>query len=500
MRPIRLGAARNLPGCLAALACLAAGCEEPPPRPRVHVERLTSRQIANTMTDLTGYVSPSWSALPGAEPGTPLTVSVVDADVLRAGADEAAAAMTADLEKWAPCAASEPPRSCASRVIERFGLLAYRTPVPPDARDDMLGLFELVHAEQGYPRAVEALLSALLQSPRTLYRVETEVEGADGKRRVDDFAIASRLSYFVWDSAPDRQLLQAAARGDLRQPEVRAREAERMFRDARATRAFVARVRDWLGVDFSDVTKDPAAFPSFDPAAVASMSAEVDSFVERAGWGDDGSFHRLASEPFDAGDPHRRGVLMLPGVLTALATSTSSSPVLRGKLVRERLFCESIAAPPAGLVIMAPGPSSGMTTRERYEAHAAEEPCATCHEKLDPLGFAFEHYDAVGQRRETENGAPIDASGTAAHAATRVSFNFDEADELLLQLDESGVAARCWARYFAELAFGQRPDAEVMAAIEAEVLARGTSTQALWLAVVRSPAFIEPIRDEGGAR
>ena len=152
------------------------------------------------------------------------------------------------------------------------------------------------------------------------------------------------------------------------------------------------------------------------------------------------------------------------------------------------------------MLFRSPGPSSGTTTRERYEAHAAEEPCATCHEKLDPLGFAFEHYDAVGQRRETENGAPVDASGTAAHAATRATFTFDEADELLLQLDESGVAARCWARYFAELAFGQRPDADAMAAIEAEVLARGTSTQALWLAVVRSPAFIEPIRDEGGAR
>jgi hypothetical protein len=495
MRPLRSG--RAAPALLAcASACLAFACQDAPPEPPVHLERLSPRQIANTMTDLTGYRSPSLDALPGAEPGMELTMSVVDAEVIRSVATETAAVMAADLDRWAPCPAGETAHGCASRLLDRFGTLAWRGPVPPDVRDQMLDLFDAVAVQHGYPRGVEALLSAVLQSPRLVYRVEATVHEEGRARRLDDFAIASRLSYFLWDSAPDVRLLEAAARGELRREDGRVAEAERMLRDPRAVATFVARVRAWLGVDFISVTKDPAAFPAFDPASLVVMSDEIDAFARRAGWGDEGSFHRLITEPLDPADPRRRGILMLRGVLAALATSSSSSPVLRGKLVRERLLCESIAPPPAGLVIMAPEPSPETTTRERYEAHAKDEVCAACHTRLDPPGFAFEHYDAVGERRAIENGFVVDASGSLVASASQATYTFTDAADLLEQLDASGVAARCWARYFAEIAFGQKPDPEVMGGIEAELLEASTSTAALWRAIVRSPAFVEPIEAE----
>lgn len=499
MRHEPVDPAVSLGAALVLSAWLSAGCEEPP-REFVHVERLTSRQIANSMTDLSGLRSPSLDSLPGSVEGLPLVVSALDAEVLRAAADETSAFMAADLDAWARCADEEDARACAFRMVHRLGPLVLRSPVPSETTEQLLDLFDAVAPSLGYQRGVEAVISALLQSPGFVYRLERSTLDEAGVLRIDDYAIASRISYFVWDSIPDRELLDAAASGALREPERRVEELDRMLVDPRAASTFVARVREWLGVDLTNVTKDPARYPLFDPASLGTMSADLDAFIESAGWGDGGSFHRMLKDPVGgSAEPGRFGVFMMPAVLTGLATSTSSSPVLRGRLVKERLFCESIASPPAGLAIMVPEPSVDATTRQRYEIHAREEPCATCHDALDPLGFAFEHYDAVGMYRQTENGLAIDASGTARHAATGTSLTFQDAVDLLSQLDETGMGARCWARYWAELAFGRSPSEESMQDVEAELFGARTSTPALFRALVRSPAFIEPHREQEGS-
>jgi hypothetical protein len=424
--------------------------------------------------------------------------SLVDAEVIAAAARGTAEALVVEKERTAPCAPGEDRRLCAGRVIDNFGWFAFRGPVPPESRAQLLAMFDALYPTAGYDTALRALFEAILQSPLVLYRVERLVPSEDGAFVVDDFAIASRLSYFLWDSMPDEALLDDAQAGKLQDPGVRVAHVSRMLDDPRAPITFIKRVRDWLEIDLDSLTKDPSIFPAYDVFSPMAMDAQVEFFVKTAGWGQAGSFHRLLTDPAGlASEPNRRGILMLPGVLASHATPTESSPVRRGKLVRERLFCETIASPPPGLDISIPAAGPNTTTRQRFEQHGLEEPCATCHSQLDPLGFAFEHYDAAGSWRDEENGFSIDATGSAVHRASGVAFSFDGARDLVEQLDASGIAARCWARHFTTLALGPGIDDAALRAIEDEFLGAETGTLALYRAIAASNAFVRPRTAQG---
>jgi hypothetical protein len=485
-------------GCAALSVLVAAACEDPTPEPPIHAERLTPRQIANTFADLTGRRSDELGALPAADETLQSGFSLVDAEVIAAAARATAEALVVEKARTAPCAEGEDARLCAGRVIDNFGWFAFRGPVPPESRAQLLGMFDKLYAEVGYDTALRAVFEAILQSPLVLYRVENPVPQEDGTVVVDDFAIASRLSYFLWDSMPDDALLDLAKGGKLQDPGVRVAQVSRMLDDPRAPITFVKRVRDWLELDLESLTKDPTIFPAYNVFSPMAMDAQVEFFVNMAGWGRTGSFHRLLTDPAGlASEPDRRGILMLPGVLASLATPTESSPVLRGKLIRERLFCETIASPPPGLDISIPAAGPSTTTRQRFEKHGLEEPCAACHTQLDPLGFAFEHYDATGAWRDEENSLPIDATGVAVHRASGATFEFDGARDLVEQLDASGVAARCWARHFTSLALGPGVDAAELRAIEDEFLGAETGTMALYRAIAASTAFVRPRAIQG---
>ncbi len=485
-------------GRVGALFAFVAGsaCEEAPPPPDVHAERLTPRQIEDTLVDLTGYRSPELDALPGATGDLPPMMSTLDVEIMRAVAEDTAWTMMVDIERWAPCHGGEDAHRCAAEFIDRFGSKALRAPVPPETRATLLAMFDRLLPAAGYTRAVQAVAEVLLQSPRLLYRIETTVHDEEGTPRIDALSIAARLSYFVWGSTPDDALLQAAASGEVLAAEGRGRQIDRMLDDPRAQRTFIARVRDWMSVDLEGLTKDPTVFPAFDQYTPLSMGAQIDFFLKDAGWGPEGSFHRLLTDPVGLqSEPERRGILLLPGFLATHATPNSTSPVLRGKLVLERLLCESVSPPPPGLDISIPPPGPDTTTRERFERHGKEEPCASCHQRLDPLGFAFESYDGIGARRMTENGHAIDATGVI-RIAGGTELAFDGATSLLDQLDESGVAARCWARHWSKLALGPQADDRALEEIEARFLSEGTRTTALFRAIAESEAFVRPIPSE----
>ena len=331
--------------------------------------------------------------------------------------------------------------ACARTFITGFGRRAWRRPLldPEVAR-------YLVVARQGAEMLVDFwqglayALSGLLQSPYFLYRVELgELNPTSGWRQFDDWELASRLSFFLASTSPDDALLEAAKARELTQPGGLRRQAERLLDSARGRIA----VRDFLNQllrlgALDDLEQSPTDFPALTPTLPASMREETLRFVEEIAWGAEGDYQRvfdtrttfvngelarLYGLPPPAGTGFtpvelpaaglRLGLLGQAAFLASNAHEQSTSPTLRGKFVREAFLCHVIPEPPADADTSLPPERQGApprTLRERLAAHSAPA-CAACHTKMDPLGLAFENFDAIGRFRATEAGRPVDASG-----------------------------------------------------------------------------------------
>lgn len=276
-------------------------------------------------------------------------------------------------------------------------------------------------------QAVKRVVLLGLKSPRFLYRDL----GAD-----DGFDVAARLSFALWDSLPDEPLRQAALQGQLGGRDQVAAQAERMLDDPRAR----AKVRDFLfqrlRVDLPpDLAKDSELFPNFDPAIASDLRASLDLFLDRVVWEDGSDFRRLfladslplngrlarfygLDEPADApfhdvrlDDGRRAGLLTHPYLLTTFAYTGSTSPIHRGVFIARGLLGRVLRPPPEAVAPLAADLHPDMTTRQRVALQTSPESCQSCHTLINPLGFALEHFDAVGRYRQEEKGRPIDASG-----------------------------------------------------------------------------------------
>ena len=285
-------------------------------------------------------------------------------------------------------------------------------------------------------RATQMALAAMLVSPSFLFRIETSPPPG-ASRNLNDFEIASRLSYFLWSSMPDNDLFRAAVSGELRSPEQVVAQARRMLRDPKA----VALARNfggqWLGLrGLDEIDPDPQRFPTFDAALRGAMRQETEFFFEHVVREDrsilefldaDYTFvnERLARHYEISGitgeafqkvslDPRQRGGLLgHASILTVTSNPTRTSPVKRGKWILENLFAAPPPEPPANVPELADGKSGQLTgtLRQRMEQHRADPACATCHKLMDPIGFGLENYDAIGAWRTRDGDAAVDASG-----------------------------------------------------------------------------------------
>ena len=237
---------------------------------------------------------------------------------------------------------------------------------------------------------------------------------------------------------------------------------------------------EWLGLDaIATVPKDPATFPELDPALRAALLGEVERFVDHVMFELDGSPSALLTAPTtfldqaladfygvtlgsagaggfaatELGAQSRRGILTLGGSMLAHARSNDSSPVHRGKLVRERLLCQPLLPPPPGIVVQPPPLDPTKTTRDRYAAHSSIEPCKTCHRLMDPIGLGFEHFDGIGRYRADENGHPIDVRGEILSSPSTDGM-FDGAGGLIEKLAGSEDVRTCYARQWLRFAYG----------------------------------------------
>jgi hypothetical protein len=288
-----------------------------------------------------------------------------------------------------------------------------------------------------FDTGVALALRALLGSPRFLYRSELG-ERVGSTYRLTGLELASFLAYTLWRTAPDDALLAAAERGDLASDAGLRREAERLLADPRAERGVLAFAQGWFGTfGAAGANKDLGIYPRFTSEVRTAMREEERAFVLEHFLGAKRSFRdlftgdvlhvndtlaayygapapnsgaRAAQVRVPAGSD-RGGLLTLGTVLATHAHSNESSPVKRGRFVRERLLCQTLVPPPPTIDTTPPGLDPTKTTRERFAAHTASPTCNGCHRFIDPVGFGFESFDGAGAERREEHGLRIDASG-----------------------------------------------------------------------------------------
>ncbi len=337
--------------------------------------------------------------------------------------------------------------ACAGRIVSSLARRAYRRPVTDADTAPLLAAWEAGRREGGFEDGVRWAIEALLVSPKFLFRVEqAPAEAAPGAPyRIRDLDLASRLSFFLWSSIPDDELVDLAARGRLREPGVLERQVRRMLDDARAGALVENFAGQWLYLrNLRSIAPDATRFPEFDDNLRDALRQETELFVgsqirEDRGvldlLGADYTFvnERLARHygmPDVYGshfrrvsyrDDRRAGLLGHGSLLTVTSYPHRTSPVLRGKWLLENLLGAPPPPPPPDIPELDEpgGRAAPATMRERMAQHRASPACATCHAKIDPLGFALENFDAVGRWRAREDGAgaPIDASGALPDGA-----------------------------------------------------------------------------------
>ncbi|MBC8071105.1 MAG: DUF1592 domain-containing protein [Deltaproteobacteria bacterium] len=410
--------------------------------------------------------------------------------------------------------------SCVDPFVEDFLHRAFREPVASADVASYLAILDAPEAGEDMPTRLQTLIAAALSSPRFLYRRELggEAVGDDPwVRWLDDYEIAARMSFFVWQSVPDQALLDDAAAGALRDAQVRAMHLARMLDDDRARTGQVGFVIDWLGVhgDARISDKDPEVLEGtsaqLEAAADRSLERTIqDVLFDGAGrfaailgadryWVDGELASLLELDPVGgelesrAVDPSvRLGLLMHPTVLAAHTKESGASPFTIGKFVYENVLCEAIP-PPVDLPEFDPEANPDQTLREQLEALTAPAECQGCHARIGPPGFAFLAFDAIGRHSfEDGLGRPIDTSGTIPVADTTVSF--ESAAELAQALADHDHTARCMTRRLFRWTYGyfegDAAEDHVLALTDESIAAR-TGMYDVLLAITTSDEFAQ---------
>lgn len=450
------------------------------------LRRLTRAQYDNTVRDLLGVELGLAQAFVSDEKvGTfdsnaIASVTELSVEQYMDAAEQLAAEAVVDLPALLPCdPASIDEDECAAQFIDDFGPRAYRRPLTDEQREDALALYHHGLDQGSFADGIRVLVQGMLQSPFFLYHLEQlPPEGEGQVNALSPYEVASRLSYFLWESMPDDALRQAAAAGELSTPEQLQAQAERMIADPRAKDSIRHFHAQWLELEgLTQVDKDPELFPDFSPELLASMEEEVGRFVEHVILEGDGSLDTLMTADFTFADEElaalygvehpgggfarvelpadeRSGLLTLAGVMTAHAHHNQTSPVLRGAMVRENFLCQTPPPPPDTVNDNPPGLDPTLPTKQRYEQHREDPECAGCHVLLDPLGFGFEHFDALGQFRTMDGQNPVDATGEVV-GADDADGPYDGHRELTERLAGSDYARACVSRQWFRYALGR---------------------------------------------
>lgn len=328
----------------------------------------------------------------------------------------------------------------AKRILSALMRRAYRRPVTAADLQGPLDLYRTSRGEDGFDAGIAMALSAVLVNPNFLFRVEEDPAGLPPNTayRVSDLELASRLSFFLWSSIPDDDLLGAAAAGTLHEPAVLERHVRRMLADTRARALVTNFASQWLRLrNLASITPDMRRFPDFDDNLRRAFQQETELFFESILREDRSALdllranytfvnERLAKHygiPHVYGDRFRRitldrdsgrgGLLRQASILTVTSYATRTSPVLRGKWILENILGIPPPPPLPDVPALKDNTVDGnLTVRKRLAEHRTNPTCASCHNLMDPAGLSLEKFDAIGRRRSAEDGMPIDVSGS----------------------------------------------------------------------------------------
>lgn len=423
--------------------CVCSGCE--PAAPPIGLQRLTRAEYNRTVRDLFDVTSDPADAFPPDSStngfdnnAKSLTISVQLAELLLDTAEEVAAeAMINRGDEIIRCDPNAD-AACARTTLDRLALRVYRRP-PSDAElDDLEGLVQLALAEgDDFATGIEHALVGMLMSPQFLYRnvPTTSADPAATLVPLPDHALATRLSYFLWGSTPDDALLERATQGALSDTGMLRAEFDRMLADPKSAALYDGFMYQWLQLGkLAAATPDGAAFPTFDEDLRAQMLEETRLFFDAVRARDGSALEIVTSTqtfanasiaeiygvagvdgdalvPIETDPSQRAGVLTMPAILTMTSDPAAPNIVKRGVWLAEAILCAAPPPPPVGVPPL-PDPQPGETERERLERHREDPSCGSCHNLIDPLGFAFEGYDALGGWRTEVDGEPVDDLGT----------------------------------------------------------------------------------------
>ncbi len=413
-------------------------------------------------------------------------------------------------------AGSAPDDRAARQILTAIVKRAYRRPVTEADLRGPLALYQKGRAEGGFDAGIEMALSGVLVSPNFLFRVEPDPAGIapNTPYRVSDLELASRLSFFLWSSIPDDELLQVAIAGRLHEPVVLEREVRRMMADPRSRSLVDNFAAQWLHLrNLASITPDMRLFPAFDDNLRQAFRQETELFFGSVLREDrslldllraDYTFvnERLAKHygiPHIYGshfrrialdkDSERGGLLRQGSILTVTSYATRTSPVVRGKWILDNLLGVPPPPPLPDVPTLKDHTVDGsLTVRKRLAEHRSNAVCAGCHNLMDPIGLSLEKFDAVGRRRSVEDGVPIDASGAFPDGSTFVDVAGLEA--ALLRRPELFVGA--FAERLLTYASGRGVeyyDAPAVRTIVRDARADGYRVSSIVLGVVKSKPF-----------
>jgi len=506
----------------------AAACNAAAPDPGdAPLTRLTQAQLQSSLQDLFGNVDLT-SVFPATQGAYQFGLAQADVDGValdqyqRSAALVAAAVVgnAATLNGIAPCATGADPRGCAKAFLQGFGTRIYRAPIADADLDRHLTLYDAGAATGGYAHGMELLLQGMLQSPKFLYRVELGTGEAVGPTAVklSGYELAARLSYGLWNSTPDATLTTAAGSGMLATPANVVSQLQRMLKDPRGATVIPQFLGSWIQLPaLAGVAKDGAVYPEWTTDLQTAMATQAQQFFTDLLTNQGGTLAKLLTSPtvfvnsktallygmttsalpadgsFQASQnpaTAAAGLLTLPAFLATEAKADQSSPIYRGKFVREQLLCQELPSPPAN-VPPAPEIMAGVSTRERLKEHEVNAACAACHTLMDPIGLGFESYDGIGRYRTTDGGKPVDASG--ALTGTDVDGPFNGVAELGAKLATSATVETCvatqWFRYSMARA-EQVADTCSLGALTKTFHDAGGDLRTLPMAIVQTPAFL----------
>ncbi len=414
---------------------------------------------------------------------------------------------------------------CAREILGTLARRAYRRPVTDADVETLLQFYRSGYREGGFERGIQEGLARLLVSPQFLFRIERDPAqlAAGGVYEISDLELASRLSFFLWSSIPDDELLDIAADGKLRDPGVLGAQVRRMLADPRAAALARNFGGQWLYIrNLQAVDPDASAYPDFDDNLREAFQRETELFLESQ-MRDDRPLTELLTADYSylnerlarfygvrnvygahfrrvpLRDPNRAGLLGHGSVLTVTSYATRTSPVVRGKYLLDNILGAPPPPPPPNVPALEDAAGDGhepASIRELMATHRRNPACAVCHLRMDPLGFALENFDGIGRWRDMDGSTPIDASGELPDGtAFDGPVEFREA-----LLDRSGEFVRTFAEKLLTYALGrpvQHYDIPAVRAILRDASADDHRWSSLVLGIVESPPFqMRRVREE----